>query len=87
MDYPSRMIYGHTHLPLGLRSPREFSVLIETPAVREKLIINNTGGWLPKYCRGEDYLSFPGSEIFFFDAEQGLSSESIGYDPKDVGCL
>jgi predicted phosphodiesterase len=65
---PSKIIYGHTHIPQSYENNTE-SFNVEG----KKILTYNTGGWLSL-----DKENFRGAEIFFITNEGVISSRRVG---------
>lgn len=80
---PSHMIFGHTHQPIPWGSPKAPAIELPQLPKGKTFAMYNTGGWLNKMDEN-DQPRFCGAEIFFFETGEGLSSVSVGYDPKET---
>lgn len=67
ISHPNKVIFGHTHEPLGVDSPMEIDNISTLKG--RKMQLYNTGGWLDEVGKS--------AEVFFFDESGNLSSVNI----------
>ena len=68
---PSRIVYGHTHVPRGCKYPERIKLK------DREILTYNTGGWLSK-----DKKNWRGAEIFFINTDGDVSSRSV----REIDC-
>ncbi|UCD64163.1 MAG: metallophosphoesterase [Candidatus Zixiibacteriota bacterium] len=72
IDFPPRVIYGHSHIPDKWYSDDAEDVNVDGVTV----YLHNTGGWLWKTDENGK-RKFCGAEVFLYDTEKGFSSKRI----------
>ena len=73
MQWPQRVIFGHTHRPTPWNSLKVSTRYQETPGLIP-VYLHNTGGWL--YHSAGDKKEFFGAEVFIY--ETGVGFRSVG---------
>lgn len=72
LGIPTRMIFGHTHEPIGWNNPESPRTNFGGNVIRW----HNTGGWLTRKENGEEH--FVGAEVFLCDETNGMRSVRVG---------
>ncbi len=74
---PTKLIYGHTHRPIGIDVARDIQGL-ET---EEKPLLVNCGSWTAR--RTEEHHEFLGAEVLVYTTERGWKSVSVPAEDLD----
>lgn len=85
---PEKMIFGHTHQPVGWDSPEAPGIYVPQLPEGHKIKLYNTGGWLHT-IESDGVYNFCGAEIFFYsdneiDGQKGFFSETIGQELEEI---
>lgn len=68
---PTRVIFGHTHQPIGWNDPNPPKLETVGSDAPRRLTLHNTGGWL---TQGD---KFCGAEVFIYETGKGFSSVAV----------
>ncbi|MFZ5981715.1 MAG: metallophosphoesterase [Candidatus Zixiibacteriota bacterium] len=73
LNRPKKVIFGHTHCPLGWNETKPFRVQLTGG---DPVTLCNTGGWL--FSRDDrNQLAFCGAEVFCYASDTGMNSYRI----------